>query len=374
MKRALIIGAAGFVGSYLIDHIQKHCVWSIVVTKMPQETMACPGVDICDLDILAPEAIERLLEEQRPDYIFHLAAQSSVAVSWKNPGLTVDVNVKGSLNVLDAVRKLDYKPRVLLIGSGEEYGHVRENEVPVQEDNVLRPGNIYAATKACQNMIGAIYAQAYGMDVMMVRAFNHVGPNQSPIFVVADFCKQTAEIEAGLKEPVIKVGNLSARRDFSDVRDVVRAYVELMEKGKAGETYNVGSGNAVEIRKILDMMLCRAKKEIRVEVEPSRMRPVDVPVIEADISKLKTCTGWYVQFIDDLAGVTLATASSLDKEVAEAAAGKNKCDVAALVGKLAAERAAAKGISTVAFDRNGYLYHGRVKQLAEAAREGGLKF
>lgn len=232
------------------------------------------------------------MEEQRPDYIFHLAAQSSVAVSWKNPGLTVDVNVKGSLNVLDAVRKLDYKPRVLLIGSGEEYGHVRENEVPVQEDNVLRPGNIYAATKACQNMIGAIYAQAYGMDVMMVRAFNHVGPNQSPIFVVADFCKQTAEIEAGLKEPVIKVGNLSARRDFSDVRDVVRAYVELMEKGKAGETYNVGSGNAVEIRKILDMILCRSKKEIRVEVEPSRMRPVDVPVIEADISKLKACTGW----------------------------------------------------------------------------------
>ena len=292
MKRALIIGAAGFVGSYLIDHIQKHCVWSIVVTKMPQETMACPGVDICDLDILAPEAIERLLEEQRPDYIFHLAAQSSVAVSWKNPGLTVDVNVKGSLNVLDAVRKLDYKPRVLLIGSGEEYGHVRENEVPVREDNVLRPGNIYAATKACQNMVGAIYAQAYGMDVMMVRAFNHVGPNQSPIFVVADFCKQTAEIEARLKEPVIKVGNLSARRDFSDVRDVVRAYVELMEKGKAGETYNVGSGNAVEIRKILDMILCRSKKEIRVEVEPSRMRPVDVPVIEADISKLKACTGW----------------------------------------------------------------------------------
>ena len=292
MKRALIIGAAGFVGSYLIDHIQKHCVWSIVVTKMPQETMACPGVDICDLDILAPEAIERLLEEQRPDYIFHLAAQSSVAVSWKNPGLTVDVNVKGSLNVLDAVRKLDYKPRVLLIGSGEEYGHVRENEVPVQEDNVLRPGNIYAATKACQNMIGAIYAQAYGMDVMMVRAFNHVGPNQSPIFVVADFCKQTAEIEAGLKEPVIKVGNLSARRDFSDVRDVVRAYVELMEKGKAGETYNVGSGNAVEIRKILDMILSRSKKEIRVEVGPSRMRPGDGPVNEADISKPKACTGW----------------------------------------------------------------------------------
>ena len=204
----------------------------------------------------------------------------------------MDVNIKGSLNVLDAVRKLDYKPRVLLIGSGEEYGHVRQDEVPVQEGNVLRPGNIYAATKACQNMLGSIYAQAYGMDVLMVRAFNHVGPNQSPIFVVADFCRQAAQIELGLKEPVIKVGNLSARRDFSDVRDVVRAYVGLMENGKAGETYNVGSGNAVEIRGILDKILRLAKKDIRVEVEPSRMRPVDVPVIEADIRKLQACTGW----------------------------------------------------------------------------------
>ena len=292
MKRALIIGAAGFVGSYLIDHIQKHCVWSIVVTKMPQERLTLQGADVCDLDIMDPAAITELLEEKRPDYIFHLAAQSSVAVSWKNPGLTVDVNIKGSLNVLDAVRKLDYKPRVLLIGSGEEYGHLRQDEVPVGEDNVLRPGNIYAATKACQNMLGAIYARAYGMDVLMVRAFNHVGPNQSPIFVVADFCRQAAEIELGMREPVIRVGNLSARRDFSDVRDVVRAYAALMEKGKAGETYNVGAGKAVEIRRILDMILSLAKKEIRVETDPARMRPVDVPVIEADIRKLQACTGW----------------------------------------------------------------------------------
>ena len=281
MKRALIIGAAGFVGSYLIDHIQKHCIWSIVVTKMPQERLTLQGADVCDLDIMDPAAITELLEEKRPDYIFHLAAQSSVAVSWKNPGLTVDVNIKGSLNVLDAVRKLDYKPRVLLIGSGEEYGHLRQDEVPVGEDNVLRPGNIYAATKACQNMLGAIYARAYGMDVLMVRAFNHVGPNQSPVFVVADFCRQAAEIELGMREPVIRVGNLSARRDFSDVRDVVRAYAALMEKGKAGE-----------IRRILDMILILAKKEIRVETDPSRMRPVDVPVIEADIRKLQACTGW----------------------------------------------------------------------------------
>lgn len=162
---------------------------------------------------------------------------------------------------------------------------------PDNEENVLRPGNIYAATKACQNMIGKIYSQAYGMDIMMVRAFNHVGPNQAPLFVVADFCKQVAEIEKGLHEPVIWVGNLSARRDFSDVRDVVRAYTLLMEHGQAGENYNVGSGNAVAIQEILDRILSFAKTPISVAVDPARLRPVDVPVIEADVTKLEACTG-----------------------------------------------------------------------------------
>lgn len=292
MKKALIIGAAGFVGNYLIDHIQKNCIWSIVVTKMPQEKIEKTGIEIRDLNILEPERIKELLEDVRPDYIFHLAAQSSVGLSWKNPGLTVDVNIKGSLNVLDAIRDLDYQPRVLLIGSGEEYGYVKPGEVPIPEDNVLRPGNVYAATKACQNMLGKIYSQAYGMDVMMVRAFNHVGPSQAPLFVVADFCKQAAEIEKGLREPVIHVGNLSARRDFSDVRDVVRAYTLLMEHGAAGETYNVGSGKAIAIREILDMILAQAKVPIEVQVDQARLRPVDVPVIEADVSKLEACTGW----------------------------------------------------------------------------------
>ena len=292
MKKALIIGAAGFVGNYLIDHIQKDCVWSIVVTKMPQEMIKRDSVEVCDLNILDREAVSSLLNEKRPDYIFHLAAQSSVALSWKNPGLTVDVNVKGSLNVLDGVRELDYSPRILLIGSGEEYGHVRCDEIPIKENNVLRPGNIYAATKACQNMIGQIYAQAYGMDVMMVRAFNHVGPNQTSAFVVSDFCRQAAEIEKGLREPVISVGNLSAERDFSDVRDVVRAYTALTEHGVSGESYNVGSGHAVAIKDILDMILHYANADITINVDPARLRPVDVPVIEADVSKLKGCTGW----------------------------------------------------------------------------------
>lgn len=292
MKKALIIGAAGFVGNYLIDHIQRDCVWSIVVTKMPHEEIEKENIQICDLDILDKTATIDLLKRVRPDYIFHLAAQSSVGLSWKNPGLTVDVNIKGSLNVLDGIRELDYKPRVLLIGSGEEYGHVKPEEVPVGEDNVLRPGNIYAATKACQNMVGKIYSQAYDMDIMMVRAFNHIGPNQAPLFVVADFCKQVADIERGVCEPVIRVGNLSAKRDFSDVRDVVQAYTLLMEYGVAGESYNVGSGKAISIQEILDLILSFATVSISVEVDLARLRPVDVPVIEADVSKLVSCTDW----------------------------------------------------------------------------------
>lgn len=292
MKKALIIGAAGFVGNYLIDHIQKNCIWSIVVTKMPQESIPYEGIDIYDLNILDKDALEELLRKVRPDYIYHLAAQSSVALSWKNPDITMDINIKGTIHVLDAVRALDYKPRVLLIGSGEEYGHVKPKEIPIVEDSVLRPGNLYAATKACQNMIGKIYADAYGMDIMSVRAFNHVGPNQAPLFVVADFCKQVAEIEAGLREPVMKVGNLSAKRDFTDVRDVVLAYVLLMEHGKSGETYNIGSGEAIQISEILEKIIAMSEADIQVEVDQNRLRPVDVPIIEADVRKIYECCGW----------------------------------------------------------------------------------
>ena len=292
MKRALIIGAAGFVGGYLARHLKTAYGMDVAVTKLPHETLEIEGAAVYDLDILKQEEITALLFKIRPDYIFHLAAQSSVGLSWKKPGLTVDINIKGSINVMDAARELYYKPKVLLIGSGEEYGHIRDGETPITEDNMIRPGNIYAATKVCQNMIGNIYAKAYDMDIMMVRAFNHIGPTQAPMFVVADFCKQVAEIEKGLREPVIYVGNLSAKRDFTDVRDVVRAYALLIQKGSAGETYNVGSGHAVSIKEILDMIISLSDKEIKVEVDPNKLRPVDVPIIEADTGKLKAVTGW----------------------------------------------------------------------------------
>lgn len=293
--KSLIIGGAGFVGAHLIQYLKESLGQEVTVTKMPHEQIKAEGIKILDLDILEKESIVKLLRDVMPDYIYHLAAQSSVSVSWKNPQLTIDVNIKGSVNVLEALREVEKKPRVLLIGSGEEYGHVLPNEMPIKEENVLRPGNIYAATKACQNLIGKIYAEAYDIPVMMVRAFNHIGPNQAPLFVVADFCKQVAEIEAGKRDAVLKVGNLSAKRDFTDVRDVVRLYGMLMERGKSGEIYNVGSGHAIEIAEILQMILSKTKKEIKVEKDESKFRPVDVPIIEADVSKVYAATGWKPQ-------------------------------------------------------------------------------
>lgn len=295
--KALIIGGGGFVGPYLVRHLVNDLGYEVTVTKTEKENFVSDIAHVVNLDILNKEQISEVLNAQRPDYIFHLAAQSSVAYSWKNPSLTIDVNVKGCVNVLDAIRDLDFKPRTLLIGSGEEYGHIREGECPITEENNSRPGNIYAATKACQNMLGKIYADAYGMDVMMVRAFNHIGPNQTPMFVVADFCKQVAEIEKGIKEPVMYVGNLTAKRDFTDVRDVVKAYALLVKEGERGETYNVGTGHALAIQEILDTIISMSDKSIEVKVDPDRLRPVDVPIIEPDIRKINECTGWKPQIL-----------------------------------------------------------------------------
>lgn len=292
IMRALIIGGAGFVGDYLIDHLLDDCKWTVAATKLESEKIEKDNIVIYNLDILNKDDILNILDEFHPDYIFHLAAQSSVSLSWKNPSLTIDVNIKGSVNVLDAVRKLNYKPRILLIGSGEEYGHILSEEIPINENTHLKPGNIYAATKVCQNMIGKIYADAYQIDIIMVRAFNHIGPKQSPIFVVSDFCKQVVEIEKGLREPVIKVGNLDAKRDFTDVRDVVQAYSSLMIYGISGETYNVGSGNSLPISDILNMILSYSSVKIKVEVDYIRFRPNDILVIEADINKIQQITQW----------------------------------------------------------------------------------
>ena len=291
--KALIIGAAGFVGRYLARHLAGNLHWETALTKLPAEKLADTDCPVYDLDILRPEEIVSLLETLRPDVIFHLAAQSSVAVSWKKPQMTAAVNVTGCLNLLEAVRSMEgYAPRILLIGSGEEYGHLPKGVTLVSEETPVHPGNPYAVTKAAQNMFGHLYARAYGMDIIMVRAFNHIGAGQLPQFVAADFCRQAAQIVCGKRENVIRTGNLSARRDFTDVRDVVRAYGLLAQKGQAGETYNVGSGRSIAIEELLREIIRQSGAEIRTETDPARMRPVDLPEITADISKLQRDTGW----------------------------------------------------------------------------------
>lgn len=296
--KALILGAAGFVGAYAIRQFAEGCGWETHAAKMPHETLSPEICGLCtvhDFDLLDAAGMCALLQEIRPDYILHLAAQSSVALSWKQPQLTADVNIKGTVNLLEAARTLPETPRILLIGSGEEYGALKPEQIPVSEDTPLHPANVYAVTKAAAEQFAALYQKAYGLPVICVRAFNHIGPGQSTVFVTADFCCQAAEIEAGLHEPVIRTGNRSAKRDFTDVRDIVRAYALLLEKGRAGEVYNVGSGNAVSIEDILTQIQTLCTVPFRVETDPAKLRPVDVPVIEADTAKIFADTGWRPQ-------------------------------------------------------------------------------
>ena len=290
--KALIIGGAGFVGKYLINELADK-EYQVSATCLPNETISSSKCSVYNLDILDRNAVLELLDLVQPDVIFHLAAQSSVALSWKMPQLTADINIKGTINLLEAVREAQRKDmKILLIGSGEEYGFIRKDACPISEEEPLNPGNIYAATKACQGMIGSIYGRAYKMDIIMVRAFNHSGPEQLPMFVISDFCHQIAMIEKGETPPEMMVGNLSAMRDFTDVRDVVRAYRLLGEKGKKGETYNIGRGKAVAIQNILDTALSMAECSIKVNRDPSRMRASDIPLIEPDVSKIYRDTGW----------------------------------------------------------------------------------
>ena len=292
MKKALILGGGGFAGRYLAAHLRASGLWHVAVSG---STSAPKGVD-CDesfaVNVLDQDAMKKLVRDYAPDGIFHLAAQSSASLSWKEPGMTVDVNIRGTVNVLEAARAAEKTPRILLVGSSEEYGAVSPEECPIREEQPLHPGNPYALSKVSQELLGRLYFEAYGMDVISVRAFNHIGPGQAESFAVSDFCRQTALIEKGERPPVISVGNLSARRDFTDVRDVVHAYALLMEKGKGGEVYNVGSGEARSLREMLDVILSLSTREIRVETDPARFRPLDAPLNVADVTKLRESVGW----------------------------------------------------------------------------------
>ena len=295
--KALITGINGFVGEYLSDFLISNQI-DVYGTVLSEEVSIENISDnkIFKMDLLDKNEVNKIIAEINPDYIFHLAGQSSVALSWKKPDLTINVNVIGTINLLEAVKLYSNKSKVLIVGSSDQYGIVNPEQCPISENTPMNPQSPYATSKKTQEEIAIQYFKAFKIDTIIVRAFNHIGPKQNKGFVIADFASQIAEIEKEKKAAIIKVGNLDAKRDFTDVRDVVRAYYLVMTNGKPGEIYNVGSGITYKIKEILDKLLSLAKVSIYIEKDNDKMRPSDVPLIQCDNSKISTECGWTLQY------------------------------------------------------------------------------
>jgi GDP-4-dehydro-6-deoxy-D-mannose reductase len=292
---ALITGIGGFAGSHLADHLLATTDWQVVgcvlhecdIPPQLQDRVSCRAVDLRD-----PKAVHQLLADTAPDVIFHLAALAKVEGSWRDPWPVLSNNIQGQLNLLQAVVNLGAKPRVLVVGSNEEYGLVHPEELPLNEDSPLRPNSPYGVSKVAQDMLGLQYYLSHQIPVIRVRPFNHIGPRQSRGFVAPDFASQIADAEAGLRPPRMQVGNLEAQRDFTDVRDIVRAYHLISVHGVPGEVYNIGSGQSHSVQELLDALLSYSRVSITIEKDPARMRPSDVPEVRCDAGRLHQLTGW----------------------------------------------------------------------------------
>jgi GDP-4-dehydro-6-deoxy-D-mannose reductase len=279
---ALITGAGGFVGGHLCAYLLAHTDWDLVGTVYPYPVEAQPAeprLRLVYADLRDPQRVQALVDEVEPSYIFHLAAQASVPTSFADPWDTLENNVRAQLNLLEAVRRSGREVWSLVVGSNEEYGAPEPDELPLTEASPLRPNNPYAVRKVGQDCVG-------------LRPFNHTGPGQATRFVVPAFASQIARIEAGLQEPVMKVGNLKAARDFSDVRDIVRAYHLAVTQGEPGEVYNLASGRSQSVQRLLETLVRYTQMEIRIERDPDRYRPVDVPVVYGSAEKFRQRTGW----------------------------------------------------------------------------------
>jgi GDP-4-dehydro-6-deoxy-D-mannose reductase len=299
-KRVLITGITGFAGSHLAEYLlERGDVEVFGIRRWRSRTEHVQHLSdklvIEECDIRDRSSVGRVIRDVRPDKIFHLAAQSYVVTSWHAPEESLTTNIIGNLNILEAVREIGLDPVIQVAGSSEEYGFVNPDEVPIRETNPLRPLSPYAVSKVGQDLLSYQYFKSYGIKVIRTRAFNHTGPRRGEVFVSSNFAKQIAERELGLQKGPIKVGNLEAIRDFTDVRDTVIAYWLAAEKGEPGEVYNICSGKGYKIQEVLDKLLEMARIEIEVEIDPQRLRPSDVPVLIGDCSKFIERTAWAPQ-------------------------------------------------------------------------------
>jgi len=255
-----------------------------------------------EADLLNAENIEKIVSEKKPDMIINLAAISSVGASWGIPQITMSVNVIGALNIMEAARKIDNRPKVMFIGSSEEYA---VSDKPMNEQTILNANNPYGISKMAQEKFAEVYRERYGMQIYCVRPFNHTGIGQRDSFVLPSFCKQAAVIERSGKPGTIKVGNLAAERDFSDVRDIVRAYRMIIENSDCTRIYNVGSGKAYKLSELLNYIVSLSKQKITVEIDPERFRPVDTQVICCNHELISKELGWKPKYsiFDTLKGM-----------------------------------------------------------------------
>lgn len=293
MSKALITGATGFVGQHLANYLLDEVGIEVHGTKRPRSKIETirPDVTYHEVDILDYTGIATIIRKVKPDYIFHLAAQSFVLLSWQSPQVTLTNNIIGNLNVLEAAKNEHPDAVIQVAGSSEEYGQVKPEELPITESTPLLPISPYGVSKVGQDLLSRQYFRSYGVRAVVTRAFNHSGPGRGEVFATSNFAKQIAQIEKG-KDPVIHVGNLSAVRDFTDVRDMVRAYWLAVTKCTYGEVYNICSGEPYTIGGMLKMLLSHSHVTIRIEQDPSRMRPSDLPVLLGDASKFIQQTRW----------------------------------------------------------------------------------
>jgi GDP-4-dehydro-6-deoxy-D-mannose reductase len=298
--RLLITGITGFVGSHMAEYAISRGAEVIGSVRWRSRTENIEHLQgqlrLIECDLRDTASVRRLLAASIPTHVIHLAAQSFVGASWHMPGETLSTNMTSQLNLLEGIRDFPDPPRFLAIGTSEEYGLVYPDELPIRETNPLRPLSPYAVSKVGQDLMGFQYFQSYGLPIVRTRAFNHEGPRRGDVFVTSNFAKQVAEIEAGRHDPVIHVGDLTPRRDYSDVRDIVRGYWMLLEQGEPGEVYNLCSGRSWTIQRVLDFYLDRSHaKGISVQVDPARLRPSDVMVLEGDPSKIHKALGWQTE-------------------------------------------------------------------------------